>query len=114
MLVKPRSPSEEIVFLRILSYRDDHFTNIDKFRLDVLEKGFAGELQFDEWLKLIPNTWLILNDPILKHDGKEIQIDTMLIGSSTIYLINVKNYERNYYVEDNLFYSEKTKKPKDL
>lgn len=114
MLLKPRSESEEMLIRRSLCWRDDTLTSRDRFLYGIILKGYLGELKFDALLEPRHGNWLILNDLILTVNGKETQIDTMLIGSTTIYHINVKDYEGIYYVENNMFCSDKSKEQKDL
>ncbi|MCD8508917.1 MAG: NERD domain-containing protein [Bacillus sp. (in: Bacteria)] len=73
-----------------------------------LYKGFMGECHFDkEWLTRLPDDWIILNDLELEHNNSSFQIDSLLIASKNLYLIDVKNFENDYYYEpsdDRLYY----------
>jgi len=74
------------------------------FELLALEKGYLGEKQYDLLLKDLTGDWLILNDLLFDCNNTLFQIDSLLISQSTIYLFEVKNYEGDFYVEkDNWF-----------
>lgn len=69
-----------------------------------LEKGYAGELQFDAMISGLQNENLILNDLLLESNNTLFQIDSLIIFEKTIYLCNVKNYEGDYcYKSDGFF-----------
>ena len=51
---------------------------------------------------------MILNDLLLKFNNTLFQIDTLIIFADTIYSFEVKNFEGDYYFDQDLFY----KKPK--
>nr|WP_233711431.1 nuclease-related domain-containing protein [Lederbergia citrisecunda] len=69
-----------------------------------LEKGFEGELLFDERIDKSSKEWLILNDLQLKSNNTEFQIDSFLITQKTIFLFEIKNYEGDYYIEGDKWY----------
>ncbi|MGM8213630.1 nuclease-related domain-containing protein [Virgibacillus sp. W0430] len=56
-------------------------------------KGFIGEQKVDYLLKQLPASYVKLQDICLNVHGKELQIDTLIISSHAIYLIEVKNYD---------------------
>lgn len=104
MIIKSRLEPEELKVLRCLRRRaelpvkdENHFLN--------LEKGFAGELQFDRMLQEAPNDWIILNDLLLEFNNTKFQIDALLIAASTIYLFEIKNYEGDFFIENERWYS---------
>jgi hypothetical protein len=104
MFLKHRSESLELRIMRLLYLRmklsskdDNHYFN--------LEKGFQGEQMFDIWLKNLSNDWLILNDLLLESNNTIFQIDSLLIFGNTIYLIEVKNFEGDFYIENEKWYT---------
>ncbi|MFE8700675.1 nuclease-related domain-containing protein [Cytobacillus sp. FJAT-54145] len=104
MIFKPRFESMELKILRYLKARmkldpkdENHYTN--------LEKGYAGELQFDKLLEKLSNENLVINDLLLECNNTFFQIDTMLILSNTIYLFEIKNFEGDFYIEGDRWYS---------
>jgi hypothetical protein len=88
-----------LLYLRMkLSSKDvNHYFN--------LEKGFQGEQMFDIWLKNLSNDWLILNDLLLESNNTIFQIDSFLIFGNTIYLIEVKNFEGDFYIENEQWFT---------
>ncbi len=61
---------------------------------------------FDTKLESLQNNYLILNDLNLKSNNTTFQIDSLLIMSDTIFLFEVKNYEGDFYYEENKFYTK--------
>jgi Nuclease-related domain len=69
-----------------------------------LEKGCEGERKFEVLLEHHLSEGLILNDLLLEKNNTLFQIDSLVISSRKIYLFEVKNYEGDFYVEnDNWF-----------
>jgi Nuclease-related domain len=69
-----------------------------------LEKGCEGERKFEVLLEYHLSEGLILNDLLLEKNNTVFQIDSLVISSKKIYLFEVKNYEGDFYVEnDNWF-----------
>lgn len=105
MIFKPRSEGVELKLLRSLIVRMDLPDEEKKTYLNS-KKGYQGEQQFDEWLeKKLANDWLILNDLLLESNNTVFQVDTMLISPETIYLFEVKNYEGDFYIEADRWYT---------
>ncbi len=104
MLLKPRTISRELRALRSLNARmilppkdRKHYFN--------LEKGFQGELLFDEFTARLQNDLFVLNDLLLEVNNHIFQIDTLIITQSIIYPFEVKNYEGDYVFESRSFQS---------
>ncbi|MCQ6278215.1 nuclease-related domain-containing protein [Bacillus sp. EB600] len=104
MAFKSRTESKELKLLRTLNLRIDLPVK-DSKNYHNLEKGYKGEQKFDELLAPLPNNWLTVNDLLLKSDNNYFQVDSILIFQGTIHLINVKNYEGDYYIEKDRWYS---------
>ena len=103
MLLRGRSESDELKTLRILNMRME-LKEKDKFHYWNLEKGYEGEVKFDLLAEKLQEERYILNDLLLEVNGSFFQIDTLIISQRIIHLIDVKNYEGDYYLEDdNLF-----------
>lgn len=69
-----------------------------------LKKGYEGECKFDESLEnYLDAKALILNDLVLTVKGSSVQIDSLVITESTVYLYEVKNYEGNYVMKKEQF-----------
>ncbi|MCM3708621.1 MULTISPECIES: nuclease-related domain-containing protein [Cytobacillus] len=77
----------------------------DKNQYLLLEKGYAGELHFDRELQDLHDDFFILNDLLLESSNTHFQIDTLLINGSTLFVFEVKNYEGDYYIENERWYS---------
>lgn len=70
------------------------------------EKGFAGELLFDQLLETnLSSDSLILNDVLLECNNSEFQNDTFLLSQDSLYQFEVKNYEGDFYIEGNNWYA---------
>ncbi|WP_349407820.1 nuclease-related domain-containing protein [Pseudalkalibacillus sp. SCS-8] len=103
MILKPRTEPEELKKLRILNVRLP-LTEHDRNNYSFAEKGFAGEVKFDEWLSPLLKGKIVLNDLLLQHNNTVFQIDSLVITSPKILMFEVKNYEGDYYVEGDLWY----------
>lgn len=104
MILKFRYEPEELKLLQCLhgrmrlSPKDySHFLN--------LEKGFSGEKKFDELLEHSPEEWIILYDLLFDYSNTHFQIDSLLFTGGCIYLFEVKNYEGDFYIEQNRWYT---------
>jgi hypothetical protein len=103
MFFKTRSESDELLALRSLDKRmrlskkhKQHYLN--------LEKGYEGEVKFDGMAEKRLEDKFVLNDLLLEVHNSYSQIDTLSISDGVIHLLNIKNYEGDYYFqEDNLF-----------
>lgn len=98
MLKKPRTLRKELRKMRSLNARmllsDD-----DKWNYLNAEKGFAGELEFDKLTEKLQCQCLVINDLQLKLNKSYFQIDTVIIYQREIYLIDVKNFEGDFYYD---------------
>lgn len=70
-----------------------------------LEKGYEGERKFDEWIKSFSDDYLVLNDLLLEYNNTLFQIDSLMISSNKISLFEVKNYEGDFFIEADRWYS---------
>ena len=70
-----------------------------------LEKGYTGELKFDQWIEPISNDYLILNDLLLESNNTNFQIDSLVITSHAVYLFEIKNYEGDFIIEGERWYT---------
>ena len=105
MFIKPRYESVELRVLRSLNNRLELADKKRNYYLN-FEKGYAGEKKFDEWMGgFFRDNWLILNDLLLENKNSVFQIDSLLITSQKIYLFEIKNYDGDFYIEDNKWYT---------
>ncbi|WP_281352270.1 nuclease-related domain-containing protein [Cytobacillus depressus] len=70
-----------------------------------LEKGYQGELMFDALSEPLSANWLIINDLMLEFNHTVFQIDTLLISSEKIFMLEIKNYEGDDFVEADKWYT---------
>ncbi len=104
MINKLRIEPKELEILRFLSRRLELPLKNENQYLH-LEKGYAGEKHFDRELQDLPDSCIILNDLLLENSNTHFQIDTLLIAGGTIFVFKVKNYEGDYYIENERWYS---------
>jgi hypothetical protein len=99
MLLKVRAESEELLIMRSLNARME-LPNDEKVRLYNLEKGYEGEIKFDVMAENLLEERYIINDLLLKVNNSYFQIDTLLISQGLIQLLDIKNFEGDFYLED--------------
>ncbi|MBW8349906.1 NERD domain-containing protein [Bacillus sp. IITD106] len=104
MEIKPRVESRELLMYRVLNARKV-LPFKESLHLANLEKGYEGELLFDERLRKIKNDWLILNDLQLESNKNDFQIDSLLISENMQLMFEIKNYEGDYYIEGDHWYN---------
>ncbi|WML24196.1 nuclease-related domain-containing protein [Neobacillus sp. OS1-33] len=105
--LKPRTKSKEYQILSFLNARMD-LPATDKLHYENLEKGYKGELFFDQLTLMLQNDLYILNDLCLQTNGF-FQIDTLIIAQHTIYPYEIKNHEGDYRYELGNFYPKLSK-----
>src|SRR5690625_4994710 len=82
----------------------------EKQKREQLFKGFIGEMLLKKKLPSGNSEKVIsLFNLLLEAKGAEFQIDSLLICSDTIYLLEVKNYTGDYYVHHDKIFSMRTK-----
>jgi len=60
-------------------------------------KGAIGENIISLILRVLPNSWIMLNNVIIPtHQGESTEIDLLIIGNTGIYLIEVKTWKGSY------------------
>lgn len=104
MEIKGRTPSRELQTFMALNPRMN-LTPDEKQNLSNLAKGYEGELMFDKLLETLPDNWLIVNDLLLRQNNNYFQIDSTLISCDTISLFEVKNFEGDFYIDGDKWYT---------
>lgn len=105
MILKQRYESKELLILRALNVRMSVSEKERNYYLN-LEKGFVGEQQFDLLLDSLPTEhYIVIHDFIYEISNTFFQIDTILISGNTIYIFEVKNFEGDFYIEKERWYS---------
>lgn len=83
----------------------------EKQRYEQLHKGFIGEKKVKELLHSIQLANVIpLFNCLFDVEETEIQIDCILLTGDTIFLLEIKNYVGDYFLENDKIYSVQTKK----
>jgi hypothetical protein len=103
MIYKSRSESSELQILEALNTRMG-LVEKDKQHYLVLRKGYDGEVLFDSMTEKLDCDCLILNDLLLRINHTVFQIDALMITFDTVYFFEVKNYEGDYYYENEKWY----------
>lgn len=94
MIIKKRNKNELDQFEALLSrMRPDH----PKFRevesdYARRKKGYIGERQVDYYLEDLASEMTILQDLNLSVEGKNMQLDNLLISQYAAYIVEVKNF----------------------
>lgn len=109
MIVKARGISVELQVFRCLKNRMV-FTEKEKSYYTNLEKGYLGEIKFDELTKGLIDHCLIVNDLTLKVTNNIFQIDSLLIFNEMLCVFEVKHLEDNFYFQTNRWYSLPSRK----
>lgn len=106
MLLKERTEPLELVALRHLNTRMVLPAN-EKNRLSTLEKGYAGEVMFDRMTENLTEERYIIDDLLLQVNNSYFQLDKVILSKDAIHLIDVKNFEGDYYLDGDKLYSVK-------
>lgn len=105
MILKQRVESKELRTLRALNARMSLLEKERNYYLN-LEKGFVGELEFDMLVEELPTEhYLVIHDFIYEISNTVFQIDTIILSGNTIYIFEVKNFEGDFYIEKDSWYS---------
>ncbi|WP_177195576.1 NERD domain-containing protein [Salibacterium qingdaonense] len=70
-----------------------------------MEKGLNGEMHFDSQLQGLPDEAAILCDLLFEINNTYFQIDTLLFSPEVVRLFEVKNYEGDFVIENEAWYS---------
>lgn len=105
MIIQERPEPLDLLIFKMLLARMDLSEN-DHANYVVRQKGYEGELKSDEWLKGLTDHWLVLHGLLLKYDGSEFQIDTLIIAYEKIYILDVKNYEGDYFFDGEKWFTK--------
>ncbi|MGM0843581.1 MAG: nuclease-related domain-containing protein [Bacillota bacterium] len=108
MIIKKREPSKELRKLRALRPRIRFGKETESY-YQYKEKGFEGELIFDKRSERLTEKMLFLNDLSLIHNNNECQIDSIAIAANKLHMFEIKNFEGDYTVKDNKWFSPSNK-----
>lgn len=102
---RKNSTPMELNVLRYLQPRMS-LSAAEKINYNNLTKGYRGERKLHDILdKRLSSDYLIINDLRLKVNHTEFQIDILLIGQNKIYPLEVNNYEGDFYIQKDNWYS---------
>lgn len=108
-MIKMNNESKELDILFYLQRRMD-LSGTQRQKQSNLLKGLEGEQQlYDLLIKQLPSSFEILTDLLLTNNGLEFQIDILLIGDDTIYVLEVKNYAGNFIIQKDNWYVASTR-----
>jgi hypothetical protein len=107
MLLKSRTESNELLAYRYLNTRME-LTETEKFHYLNLEKGYKGEVKFDQLTETLREERYIINDLLLEVNNSYFQIDSLIISQGVIHLIDIKNYYGDFYLKSDKLYTVKT------
>ncbi|MBP1932572.1 nuclease-related domain-containing protein [Ammoniphilus resinae] len=93
--------------MRYLNARLD-LAEKERFHYSILEKGYEGEVIFDKRAENLSEERFIINDLLLEVNNSHFQIDSLIISQGGIHLLDVKNFEGDYYLESDKFFSRAT------
>ena len=105
MFLKERKESLELRKMRYLRTRMKLSAQDERYYWN-LEKGYQGELIFDRLLREnLLNNWPVVNDLLLDTNHTFFQIDSLIFSCEPIYLFDVKNFEGDFFIEGDKWYS---------
>ena len=103
-VLKHRQVSNELRGLRSLNARMK-LSEKDKGHYFNLEKGYEGEVKFDQLTDALSNDMYVINDLCLECNNSTFQIDKTVISHEKIYPFEVKNFEGDYYYDSGNFFT---------
>lgn len=111
MIIKYRTEPRELQLLRSLHVRME-LSEKDKQNFIFLERGYQGEKKFDQLVTDLDDC-LIFQDLLLECKNTLFQIDTLIIHPENVFLLDVKNYEGVFYIEEERWYRQNATEYKD-
>lgn len=96
----------ELQIMRMLFFRAN-LTGKEENHYFNLEKGYQGEKLFDEWIEPISDNRFVLHDFLFELNNTLCQIDTLFIASNTIYLFEIKNYDGDFLMDGDRWFTAK-------
>ncbi|WP_153127055.1 nuclease-related domain-containing protein [Peribacillus tepidiphilus] len=107
MLLKGRSESDELRSIRSLNTRME-LSEKEKIHYLNLEKGYEGEIKFDLLAESLKGEKYIINDLLLEVNSSYFQIDTLILSQGVIHLLDIKNFQGDFYLESDKLYAVTT------
>jgi len=107
MLLKARSESHELLAWRYFNLRMELFGK-ERGYYSNLEKGYEGETCFDQLAEGVEEERYVIHDLLLEANNSHFQIDSLIISQGVIYLLDIKNYQGDWYLESDKLFAMKT------
>lgn len=98
LIIKNRAVPLELELLRSINGRMQVSKKVEN-QIYSLEKGYTGEVMFDQHFGNLSFNCLIINDLLLETSNTLYQIDSLLISQHKIHIFEVKNFEGDYLLE---------------
>lgn len=99
MIIHKRKIGRELLYYRALNRRTQLNQSARKL-LDNHERGYQGELNYDEVYDDSLNHLYVFRGIYLKIDNSTIQCDSLIVSDNGFILHEIKNYSGNYAYED--------------
>ncbi len=103
-----RQKSLELRILEVLRPRMK-LAGEDELRYLSLTKGYEGEIFFDNVMDNYSKDWLVLKNLLFEMNHSLFQVDTLVIYHDLIHLFDVKNFEGDFFIEGDKWYSANKK-----
>lgn len=100
MILQQRKPDIELLFFRALNKRTTLSTK-DEAKLNRLEKGYAGELIYDEIYDKVINNIYTFRNIYLKIEDTTLQIDSLIVTDHGLIVHEIKNFQGLYEIINN-------------
>lgn len=100
MILHPRKPDIELLFFRALSIRTT-LDQQDEAKLNRLEKGYEGELAYDEIYDQVINHLYTFRNIYLKVEDSILQIDSLIVTDKGLIVHEIKNFQGQYEIINN-------------
>ena len=107
MLLKDRYKSRELMMMCILNTRME-LSEKERYYYQNLQKGYDGEVKFDQITDHLKEDRYIINDLLLEVNNSYFQIDKLIISQDRILLLDIKNFDGDFYLDSDRLYSVKT------
>lgn len=108
MCHKRREESDELRIWRALNARFPLADEEARYFHNLL-KVWEGEKKFDSYTENVSKGNVILNDLLFEVSNTIFQVDSIMISGETLFLYEIKNYEGDYYYENDRFFTKSQK-----
>ncbi|SEN90729.1 Nuclease-related domain-containing protein [Amphibacillus marinus] len=72
--------------------------------LEHLQLGYEGEVQLGQAIQQSKVNGVYLQDLLISINQTEVQIDALIVKNQQLYVLEVKNYQGDYYLENDCWY----------